>query len=134
LHVDFATRFLLEVGDPVVGLVRLAAFDVAGPGHDIDLPLAFSDGFEWSLCIGRLEGKRRDADEHEKVSFEHGSAPLNENEAPKFGIPLAPNDILPATLCPPHERIELRHRKFRWIILNRRSAYPLSGLPRAMYR
>ncbi len=60
---------------------------------------------------------------------EHGSAPLNGYEAPKSGILSARDDHLPATGCPPHERIELRHRKFRWIILNRCSAYLLSGSP-----
>jgi len=41
--VDLAAGRLFEVGDPVIGLVGLAALDVAGPGDDIDLALALAD-------------------------------------------------------------------------------------------
>ncbi|MCY1548381.1 hypothetical protein D9M68_844860 [compost metagenome] len=43
LHVDLAAGVLLELGDPVVVLVRLAALDVAGPGNDVELTFAGAD-------------------------------------------------------------------------------------------
>ena len=54
-HADLATGFLLEARHPVVGLVAFAAFDVAGPGDDIQLAFARTDGFQ------RLGGLDRDA-------------------------------------------------------------------------
>ena len=61
LDVDLAAGLLLEVGDPVVGLVGFAALDVARPGDDIDLPLAFSDRCHGAPGEGGLDGHRRDA-------------------------------------------------------------------------
>ncbi|MNN66233.1 hypothetical protein D3C81_1817980 [compost metagenome] len=43
LHVDLAAGFLLELGHPVVVLVAVAAFDVAGPGNDIQAAFAGAD-------------------------------------------------------------------------------------------
>ena len=40
------SRSLLELGDPVVGLVGFAALDVAGPGDDRDLPFGSADRLE----------------------------------------------------------------------------------------
>ena len=45
LDVDLAAGLLLEIGDPVVALVALAALDVSRPGDDIDLAFALADGF-----------------------------------------------------------------------------------------
>ena len=43
LHIDLAAALLFEIGDPVIFLVRLAALDIAGPGHDIELSFALAD-------------------------------------------------------------------------------------------
>ena len=72
LDVDLAAGRLLEVGDPVVVLVRFSPFDVAGPGDDVDL--AFP-GAHFLLHLLRA-GNRRDRTDrnrrHEKtVSMIH---------------------------------------------------------------
>ena len=60
LDVDLAAGLLLEVGDPVIGLVGLAALDVAGPGDDIDLAFALADGFGHLGKRGAAKGKQSD--------------------------------------------------------------------------
>ena len=63
LDVDLAAGLLLEVGDPVEGLVGGAAFDVAGPGHDVDLALGLADGLQHLLRErGHGEGHRDSGD------------------------------------------------------------------------
>ncbi|MCY1554738.1 hypothetical protein D9M68_913300 [compost metagenome] len=57
LHVDLAAGLLLEVGHPVEVLVGLAAFDVAGPGHDVDLAFALAQLLQGRL---RLRGGHQD--------------------------------------------------------------------------
>ena len=52
LHGHLAARLLLEVADPVIGLVRLAALDIAGPGDDGDLSLAGAEFLQRLLCDG----------------------------------------------------------------------------------
>ena len=44
--VDLAAGLLLETGDPVIGLVAFAAFDVARPGNDVELTFAGAKRFE----------------------------------------------------------------------------------------
>jgi hypothetical protein len=57
--IDFATGVLLELRDPIVGRIRLAALDVADPRDDIDLAFALSDRLErlagfWCRRLSRL--------------------------------------------------------------------------------
>ena len=60
LDVDLAARLLLEVGDPVVILVGLAALDVARPGDDIDLAFALADTRGHLGKRGAAESKQGD--------------------------------------------------------------------------
>jgi len=46
LDVDLAAAVLLELADPVVALVAFAAFDVTGPGDDVELAFAGADGLQ----------------------------------------------------------------------------------------
>jgi hypothetical protein len=72
LDVDLAAGALLEAGDPVVGLVRLAALDVAGPGHDIDRPLARPERLERRRGDPRRrQNRRRDSRRHELLASCH---------------------------------------------------------------
>ena len=56
LDVDLAAGLLLEVGDPVIGLVGLAALDIAGPGDDVEFALALAQFLHRFLC-GSLAGE-----------------------------------------------------------------------------
>jgi hypothetical protein len=53
LHVHFAVGVGFELGNPVVVLVGLTAFDVTGPGDDVHLPFALADLGECarSFCV-----------------------------------------------------------------------------------
>jgi hypothetical protein len=58
LDVDLATGFLLESSDPIVIRVGLAAFDVAGPGDDIDLAFTLPDRLQrGALAAGFRSGR-----------------------------------------------------------------------------
>ncbi|MNF83224.1 hypothetical protein D3C84_655440 [compost metagenome] len=52
LDVDLAPGLFLEAGDPVVVLVAFTAFDIARPGHDIQLAFTLADRLE---RLGGLE-------------------------------------------------------------------------------
>ncbi len=58
-HVDLAAGFLLETGDPVVGLVAFAAFDIAGPGDDIQLAFTCANGLERFGGLNADAGQQR---------------------------------------------------------------------------
>ncbi len=58
LDADLAAGFLLEAGHPVVGLVAFTAFDVAGPGDDVQAALAGAQG------LGRFGSLQAGAGQH----------------------------------------------------------------------
>ncbi|MOA06103.1 hypothetical protein D3C78_1257260 [compost metagenome] len=76
LDVDLAAGFLLETGHPVVGLVALATFDVAGPGHNIQLAFARPDSFERLGGLDTGTGQQRGGDCTEQCGLvhEHGNS------------------------------------------------------------
>ena len=75
LHVDLAAGVLLELADPVVVLVGLAAFDVAGPGDDVEAAFAGSHGGDG---VGGLEagtGEQAGGDGAEQGDLAHWCLP-----------------------------------------------------------
>ena len=58
LDADLAAGLLLEAGDPVVGLVGLAALDIAGPGDDATAPSPLPSSFSGSgakACVAKAK-------------------------------------------------------------------------------
>ena len=76
LHVDLAAGFLLETRHPVVGLVTFATFDVARPGHDIQLAFAGPDSFQRLCGLDTGTGQQRGGDCTEQCGLvhEHGKS------------------------------------------------------------
>ena len=70
-HIDLAAGFLLETGDPVVSLVAFAPFDVAGPGHDIQLAFAGAKGFQRFGGLDAGTGQQRCGDCTEQCGLVH---------------------------------------------------------------
>lgn len=75
-HVHLAAGFLLEIGHPVVGLVAFTTFDVTGPGDNIQLTFAGTDGFQrfGSLDTGTGQQRRGDCTEQCGLVHEHGNS------------------------------------------------------------
>ncbi|MNZ96370.1 hypothetical protein D3C78_1155610 [compost metagenome] len=70
LHVDLAAGVLLELGHPVVVLVAFTAFDVAGPGDDVEGTFGRAELFERFGGLQRAAGDDTDAGESQGGEFQ----------------------------------------------------------------
>ena len=77
LDINHAAGLFFETGHPVEIRIGFAAFDVSGPGHDIDAPLALAYLLQHIRCLNLSHAKGqhgRDGGGHQFL-FQHLSSP-----------------------------------------------------------